>query len=119
PPPAAGTAKHSGGMRAGDIASAIITRYGKAKTFSVPILTMATLAWNWDWKNVPQLPFELAALPHRFWATIRLPVVSYALPALIAMGQVRHAKRQTINPLTRIARRMSRRRTLRILQSIQ
>ncbi|HEV8378338.1 MAG TPA: prenyltransferase/squalene oxidase repeat-containing protein, partial [Tepidisphaeraceae bacterium] len=112
-------AKRAGSMMAGDIASAIVARYGKDKTFSVPILTMATLAWNWDWKIVPQLRFELAALPHRFWATIRLPVVSYALPALIAMGQVRHAKRQTINPLTRIARRLTRRRTLRILQSIQ
>ncbi|HEV8607509.1 MAG TPA: prenyltransferase/squalene oxidase repeat-containing protein [Tepidisphaeraceae bacterium] len=112
-------AKRAGSMMSGDIASAVIQRYGKDKTFSVPILTMATLAWNWDWSLVPQLPFELAALPHRFWAAIRLPVVSYALPALIAMGQVRHAKRQTINPLTRIARRISRRRTLRILQAIQ
>jgi squalene-hopene/tetraprenyl-beta-curcumene cyclase len=112
-------AKRAGSMMAGDIAAAIIARYGKDKTFSVPILTMATLAWNWDWKIVPQLPFELAALPHRFWTTIRLPVVSYALPALIAMGQVRHAKRQTINPLARIARAATRRKTLRILQSIQ
>ncbi len=112
-------AKRAGSMVAADIAAAVIARYGKDKTFSVPILTMAALAWNWDWKLVPQLPFELAALPHRFWAAIRLPVVSYALPALIAMGQVRHAKRQTINPLTRIARRMTRRRTLGILQSIQ
>jgi squalene-hopene/tetraprenyl-beta-curcumene cyclase len=112
-------AKRAGSMMAGDIAAAIVERYGKDKTFSVPILTMATLAWNWDWKFVPQLPFEYAALPHRFWATIRLPVVSYALPALIAMGQVRHAKRQTWNPLTRIARRATRRKTLRILQSIQ
>jgi squalene-hopene/tetraprenyl-beta-curcumene cyclase len=112
-------AKRAGSMMAGDIAAAIIARYGKDKTFSVPILTMATLAWNWDWKIVPQLPFELAALPHRFWAAIRLPVVSYALPALIAMGQVRHAKRQSVNPLTRIARRVTRRKTLRILQSIQ
>jgi len=112
-------AKRAGSMMSGDIASAIIARYGKDKTFSVPILTMATLAWNWDWKMVPQLPFELAALPHRFWTTIRLPMVSYALPALIAMGQVRHAKRQTINPLTRLARRATRRKTLRILQAIQ
>src|SRR5438477_494371 len=51
--------------------------------------------------------------------TIRLPVVSYALPALIAMGQVRHAKRQTLNPLTRMARRLTRRKTLRIARDIQ
>src|SRR4051812_26826843 len=112
-------AKRAGSMMAGDIARAIIARYGKDKTFSVPILTMATLAWNWDWKYVPQLPFELAAVPHRFWATIRLPVVSYALPALIAMGQVRHAKRQSWNPLTGLARRLTRRKTLKIAREIQ
>src|SRR5215212_7144553 len=74
-------AKRAGSMMSSDIAAAVIARYGKDKTFSVPILTMATLAWNWPWKLVPQLPFELAALPHTFWAAIRLPVVSYALPA--------------------------------------
>ena len=42
-------ARRAGSMMAGDIAAAIIARYGKDKTFSVPILTMATLAWNWDW----------------------------------------------------------------------
>src|SRR5258705_2354859 len=112
-------AKRAGSMVAADIAASVIQRYGKDKTFSVPILTMAALAWNWDWKLVPQLPFELAALPHRFWAAIRLPVVSYALPALIAMGQVRHSHRQTMNPITRLIRRGTRRRTLRLLQSIQ
>src|SRR4051812_2205011 len=110
-------AKRAGSMVAADIAAAVIARYGKDKTFSVPILTMAALAWNWDWKLVPQLPFEMAALPHRFWAAIKLPVVSYALPALIAMGQVRNAKRQSLNPITRIARRATRRKTLRILQA--
>src|SRR5687768_805644 len=71
--------KRAGSMLPGDIAAAVKARYGKDKTFSVPILTMATLAWNWDWKLVPQLNFELAALPHRFWAGVKLPVVSYAL----------------------------------------
>jgi squalene-hopene/tetraprenyl-beta-curcumene cyclase len=111
--------KRAGSMVPADVAAAVKARYGKDKTFSVPILTMATLAWNWDWKLVPQLNFEAAALPHRFWAGVKLPVVSYALPALIAMGQVRHAKRQSINPITRIVRNVLRRRTLRVLRSIQ
>jgi squalene-hopene/tetraprenyl-beta-curcumene cyclase len=111
--------KRAGSMVPADIAAAVKARYGKDKTFSVPILTMATLAWNWDWKLVPQLPFELAALPHRFWAAVRLPVVSYALPALIAIGQVRHAKRQSLNPLRRVFRNVLRRKTLRVLRSIQ
>lgn len=78
---------------------AVIRRYGKDKTFSVPILTHCALAGLVDWKEIPALPFELACLPHRFYATIRLPVVSYALPALIAIGQVRHHFRRPRNPV--------------------
>jgi squalene-hopene/tetraprenyl-beta-curcumene cyclase len=44
------------------------------------------------WKLVPQLPFELAVMPHRLWPHLRLAVVSYAIPALIAIGLVRHRK---------------------------
>ena len=39
------------------------------------------------WRHVIPLPFELAALPHQLFAALRLPVVSYALPALIASGE--------------------------------
>jgi len=48
---------------------------------------------------VPQLPFELAAFPALF-RLLRLPVVSYALPALIALGQARHttARAATCSP---------------------
>ena len=42
------------------------------------------------WKRVKPLPFELAVFPHRFFAALRLPVVSYALPALIAIGYARY-----------------------------
>ncbi len=50
-------------------------------------------------EQVTALPFELATLPPRFYATVRLPVVSYALPALIAIGQLRHVKQPSRNPL--------------------
>ena len=36
---------------------------------------------------MPALPFELACLPHRLLRFLRLPVVSYAVPALVAIGQ--------------------------------
>lgn len=77
------------------IQDAIVARYGKDRTFSVPILTVLAMTGRLGgdaaaWRLVPQLPFELAALPHRFFQWLRLPVVSYALPALIAIGQVRH-----------------------------
>jgi squalene-hopene/tetraprenyl-beta-curcumene cyclase len=66
-----------------------------------------------------QLPFELAAFPQEFFAALRLPVVSYALPALIAMGQARHHHRPSANPLSRFLRNAARSRTLRVLQRIQ
>ena len=77
------------------IQDAIVARYGKDRTFSVPILTVLAMTGRLGagaaaWRLVPQLPFELAALPHGFFQWLRLPVVSYALPALIAIGQVRH-----------------------------
>ncbi len=117
-------AKAAGSLEPRNLADAIKARYGKDRTFSVPILTMCALAGRLGpadqaWKWVPQLPFELAACPHQLFAWLRLPVVSYALPALIAMGQVRHAFRPTWNPLLRLIRRLTSGRTLRILEQIQ
>ena len=53
------------------------------------------------WKHVLALPFELAALPRTWFGAIGLPVVSYALPALIAIGHARfhHAPPAWWNPL--------------------
>ncbi len=104
--------------------TAIIARYGKDRTFSVPILTMCALAGRLGegkeaWRRVIQLPFELAALPQKFFAALRLPVVSYALPALIAIGQVRHHHLPTRNPVTRLLRNRARAKTLRVLERIQ
>ena len=106
------------------LARAIGDRYGKDRTFSVPILTLCALAGRLGtgktaWRYIPQLPFELAACPHQWFQIIRLPVVSYALPALIAMGHVRHFHRPTWNPITRLLRWVTGPRTLRVLQSIQ
>lgn len=86
------------------IAKAVIARYGKDKTFSVPILMMATLGGRLGekaWRRVLPLPFELAVLPRAWFGAIGLPVVSYALPALIAIGHARyhHAPPAMWNPL--------------------
>ena len=106
------------------IVPALVKRYGKDRTFSVPILTMCALAGRLGtgrngWKFVRPLPFELAALPRSWFGALRLPVVSYALPALIAIGQARHFHRPTRNPLTRFLRAVTRSRTLRVLEQIQ
>ena len=117
-------ARLAGGIAPDILAPAIIRRYGKDRTFSVPILTMCALAGRLGtgaeaWRHVIPLPFELAALPPRWFAAVRLPVVSYALPALIAIGQARHWHRPTRNPATRLLRRLARRRTLKVLTRIQ
>mgnify|MGYP001247529316 CR=1 FL=1 len=98
---------------------AVMARYGRDRTFSIPILTHCALAELVDWKQVLPLPFELAALPHRFYKTVRLPVVSYALPALIAIGLVRFERRRPRNPLAWLVRRLVKRRVLKVLAGIQ
>jgi squalene-hopene/tetraprenyl-beta-curcumene cyclase len=45
--------------------------------------------------------------------------VSYALPALIAIGQARHHHAPSRNPLARLVRELTRARTLRVLTGIQ
>lgn len=97
----------------------IAARYGKDRTFSVPILMTLALAGRIEWRIVPKLPFELAAVSHRLWGLLRLPVVSYALPALIAIGQVIHHHAPTWNPLTRLLRALTKKKTLRVLEAIQ
>ncbi len=101
---------------------AIAARYGDDRTFSAPILMTLALTGRLGpdaWRLVPQLPFELAACPHQWFQWLRLPVVSYALPALIAIGQVRHHHRPSQNPLARLLRDATTGRTLRALQEIQ
>jgi squalene-hopene/tetraprenyl-beta-curcumene cyclase len=117
------TAK-AGGVSPEKLAPAIIARYGKDRTFSAPILTMCALAGRLGpapdcWRWVIQLPFELAAVPHQLYGAIRLPVVSYALPALIAIGQVRHHHLPSERKIVRRLRDKARGYTLRILDRIQ
>ena len=98
---------------------AVIKRYGKDRTFSIPILTHCALAGIVDWKNVIPLPFELACVPHRLYAAVRMPVVSYALPALIAIGQVIFKHQGHWNPVMRLIRCKAISPSLRVLESIQ
>lgn len=98
---------------------AVVARYGKDKTFSVPILTHCALAGLVNWEEVTSLPFELACLPAKFYSTIQLPVVSYALPALIAIGQVKHHHRPSWNPLVRFIRNRAVKKSLQVLDRIQ
>lgn len=94
-------------------------RYGKDKTFAVPILSNCAIAGQVDWKEVSPLPFEAAWVPQRFYRWMQLPVVSYAIPALVAIGQARFFHRKPLNPITRLIRSFAVRPTMDVLLRMQ
>lgn len=90
------------------ITSSVLQYYGKDYTFSVPILSMLVICGvmnEGSCRNIPQLPFELVLLPSSWYSFLNLRVVSYALPALIAMGIFIFKKRKRHNPLMALIRR--------------
>lgn len=93
-----------GGTDDRNIIDGVLRYYGSDLTFSVPILVMCALAGIiTDWKGIPQLPFEVSVLPQSLFRFFRLPVVSYAIPALIAVGILRFKKgrKNIFSPLRR------------------
>ncbi|MCS7237543.1 MAG: hypothetical protein NZ899_04650 [Thermoguttaceae bacterium] len=97
----------------------ILARYGADKTFAAPILATCAVAGIVPWECVPQLPFELAWLPQRWLGAAGLPVVSYALPALVAIGQLRFWAGGGGNWPVGLIRRAASRPTLRKLPCLQ
>ncbi|HZU38515.1 MAG TPA: prenyltransferase/squalene oxidase repeat-containing protein, partial [Gemmataceae bacterium] len=110
--------KHCGHTPAAQ-ADAIRARYGKDRTFAVPILTTAALAGLMPWDEVSRLPFELACVPQSWYRFLRLHVVSYALPALIAIGIAIEQHRPSRNPIARLIRQRAKNSSLRVLEQIQ
>jgi len=107
-----------------NIADSIALVYGDDKTFAVPILTMCALGGVFGdgpqaWRAIPSVPFELAAFPHKLYHKLGFPMVSYAMPALIAIGQVLHKHAPSRNPITRGMRNAAKAKTLRTLEEIQ
>lgn len=94
-------------------------RYGKDKTFVVPILSNCALAGMVPWKQVPRLPFEAAWLPQDWYRLAKMPVVSYAVPALVAIGQASFYHAPPRNPLMRWIRARARQPTLDVLRRMQ
>lgn len=116
-------ADYVGSLEPDKVAKAVADRYGKDRTFSVPILMLCALGGRLGperqaWKRVLPLPFEIAALPRRWFAILRMPVVSYALPALIAIGYARSRHIQPVFPFCLI-RKMAWKRTNKLLAEIQ
>jgi len=102
-----------------DPVAALTAVYGKDRTFAVPILANCALAGMVPWERIPRLPFELAALPHGCYKFLRLHVVSYALPALIAIGLLVDRRKTSRSPFRRLVRRLAERRALMKLLKIQ
>ena len=113
---AAGWIRAAAGGR--DLAEAISSAYGRDRTFAVPILVNCALAGLMPWERIPRLPFELAVLPQGWYRFLRLHVVSYALPALIAIGVALDERRPPAAPV-RALRGLARKPALRKLQEIQ
>lgn len=102
--------------------NAIVDAYGDDRTFSVPILMTLALSGRLGeqgWREIPPLPFELALLPRTWFGALQLPVVSYALPALIAIGQTLHHHAPSRNSFARGLRDLARKPTLRLLEQLQ
>ncbi len=114
----------AGSVEPAVLAGAIDRKYGEDRSFSAPILTMCALAGrlgNSDraWELVKPLPFELSVCPARLFKWLRLQVVSYALPALIAIGQAHYYHRKPKCPVKRMLRHISRGKTLNVLKRLQ
>jgi squalene-hopene/tetraprenyl-beta-curcumene cyclase len=104
--------------QAGGVAG-LRARYGRDKTFAVPILANCALAGLVPWTDVAPLPFEAACLPQSWYRLARLPVVSYAIPALVAVGQARFVHAPPRFRLLRWLRSKAVNRSLEVLLNMQ
>lgn len=78
-------------VHSSQMAKHVLDFYQKDYTFSVPILTTCALCGIPEkdaFDPIPQLPFELALMPRSVYRFLNLNVVSYAIPALVAVGIV-------------------------------
>jgi len=113
--------KRIGGVEPEMISQAILEHYQSDQTFSVPILAMCAISGRLGekgWKLVPQLPYHMAIFPNRLFRWLKLSVVSYAIPALIAIGLVRSVNSRK-GPFRRLVRAICRKRVLNVLKAKQ
>lgn len=94
-------------------------RSGRDKSLAAPVLANAALAGLVPWRQVPVLPFEYVGLPNSWYSRLQLPVVSYAIPVLVAVGQLKFHHDRPRNPLARLIRLASRTRSLALVERMQ
>ncbi len=103
------------------ITSSILSFYGNDFTFSVPILSMLVICGVLDERactKIPQLPFEFTLFPASWYSLFNLRVVSYAIPALIAVGIFVFKTRKHHNPVMSWIRNRAIQPCLRKLEKI-
>lgn len=103
------------------ITSSILLFYGNDFTFSVPILSMLVICGVLDERactKIPQLPFEFTLFPASWYGLFNLRVVSYAIPALVAVGIFVFKTRKRHNPVLSWIRNRSIQPALRKLEKI-
>ncbi|MBR4903001.1 MAG: hypothetical protein IKZ46_18825 [Victivallales bacterium] len=105
-----------------DVKHGLLAEYGKDLTFSVPLLALATASGFFEdaeaaWRGMPRFPFEAAILPEGLFKYMNLPVVSYAIPALICVGlaQLKYTKDGILKNLRSLAVK----KALRVLEAKQ
>ena len=103
--------QHFGDFSFPSVRRGFLNAYGNDLTFSVPILALANAAGFFEhpekaWRTMPQFPFEAVLIPERLFMHLNLPVVSYAIPALICVGlaQLRHRRPGPIKTLRSLAK---------------
>ena len=103
------------------ITSSILLFYGNDFTFSVPILSMLVICGVLDERactKIPQLLFEFTLFPASWYGLFNLRVVSYAIPALVAVGIFVFKTRKRHNPVLSWIRNRSIQPALRKLEKI-
>jgi hypothetical protein len=104
-------------VHSAQVSQSILNHYQKDYTFSVPILAMSGLCGipgKDAFRYIPQLPFELSLLPRKFYRLLNLSVVSYAIPALVAVGIIIFKKKKS-GFFWKIVRRFSIPKAMKIL----
>lgn len=105
-------------VHSAQVSEVILAHYQKDYTFSVPILAMCGLCGvpgESAFEYIPQLPFELSLMPRRLYRVLNLSVVSYAIPALVAVGIVIFKKKRS-NAAWKLIRHFSIPKALKILK---
>lgn len=116
--------KEHGGHSFPGLVEAVKSHYGADSSFSAPILMVYALSLPEEkrrevYLKITPLPFELVLLPRTFFKILNLNVVSYALPALIAVGLNIHRNGNQGSWARKLLRQFSADFAVRKLEKIQ